>query len=222
MHLLYATDHGIDVYLVKALREAGHVVEVVDHPADAVEIAAGADYEAIILDWTSPRVEWAARFSAASCGLLLMMVAVGDEAERAAALKAGADACLARPIPFIELEARLEALARLVRRPGGDGGAVEMLGARQAVRLGGRTIALSGREFHLMEHFAAHAGEVIGLERLQQQVWGDNSEPRPELVRTYVSRLRRKLESAGAGASLRSVPGHGYVFEPAALDLARR
>jgi DNA-binding response OmpR family regulator len=56
---------------------------------------------------------------------------------------------------------------------------------------------------------------VISVDRLQERVWGATSEPRPDLVRTCISRLRRKLETAGAGAFLRIVAGHGYVFQPA-------
>jgi two-component system OmpR family response regulator len=225
MHLLYVTDRQIDAYLLKALREAGHVVEPTDQPADGVVMAATGDYQAVMLDWSAPPVDCAARFAAASGeALVLVIAAAGDDADRAKALKAGADACFIRPVPFIELEARIDALARLVRRtrPASDFAPVEMLVAERAVRVNGRTIALSGREFHLMAHLVAHTGEVTSVERLQQHVWGDASEPRPDLVRTCVSRLRRKLEAAGAGRFLRAVSGHGYSFEPRLDDAEDR
>ena len=84
--------------------------------------------------------------------------------------------------------------------------------ANQAIRLDGQIVALSIREYGVMGHLLAHAGEVVGLEQLQQHVWGDDAEPRPDLVRACLSRLRRKLEAAGEGARLRTVSGHGYVF----------
>ncbi|MDR3511535.1 MAG: response regulator transcription factor [Caulobacteraceae bacterium] len=221
MHLLYVTDQRIDAYLVRALREAGHVVEVTAEPADGVEMAGGGNYEAIVMDWAAPDARCAARFAAAASGALLVVIAAtGEEAQRVAVLNDGADACFVRPISFIELETRLEAMARLVQRarPAGDAASVELLSAERAVRINGRSVGLSGREFQLLEHLVGHAGEVIGLERLQQHVWGEASEPRPELVRTCVSRLRRKLEAAHAGALLQAVAGHGYVFrQPAAV-----
>lgn len=217
MHLLYVTDQRIDAYLVRALREAGHVVEITDEPADGVEMAGGGGYEAIVMDWSTPEARCAARFSGAAPEALVMVIApAGEDAEKVALLNAGADACFVRPLSFIELETRLEAMARLVRRGLAGAGPVELLTAERAVRINGRSVGLSGREFRLLEHLAGHAGEVIGVDRLQQHVWGEASEPRPELVRTCVSRLRRKLEAVGAGERLQAVAGHGYVFRAAA------
>jgi DNA-binding response OmpR family regulator len=218
MHLLYVTERQTDAYLIQALRESGHVVEVTDQPGDGVVMAAGGDYQAIVLDWSMPRLDCAAGFVAAAPETLVMMIAArADGPERISLLKAGVDVFIVRPFSFIELQTRLEALARLVRRARRSigGSAIELLVAERVVRINGRRIALSGREFQLLEQLVSHAGEVIGVDRLQERVWGATSEPRPDLVRTCISRLRRKLETAGAGASLRIVAGHGYVFQPA-------
>jgi len=219
MHLLYATDHRVDAYLVKALREAGHVVEQTDEPADGLVMAASGEYQAIVLDWSGPPAPCAARFAAAAAGsLVIVIAAVADEAERAAILTAGADACFTRPAAFIELEARIEALQRLVQRARPAGAApAEMLAAEQAIRLDGHTVALSRQEFRVMAHLVAHAGEVVSLERLEQHVRGEGAEPRPDLLQACLSRLRRKLRDAGAGSALRALPGHGYLFQPDAV-----
>jgi two-component system OmpR family response regulator len=219
MRLLYATDGRIDGYLVKALREAGHVVEATDEAIDAVEIARSGDYQAVILDWSAPPTDSAARIAAAVDALVLAIVPSADDAARAALLRAGADACLVRPVAFIELEARLDALARLAQRARPGREAAEMVEAEQAVRLGELTIALSRREFQVMAFLLGRTGEVIGLEQLHQQVWGEAVEPRLDLVRVCVSRLRRKLEAAGAAEVLSAVRGHGYIVRlPAALE----
>jgi DNA-binding response OmpR family regulator len=215
VRLLYVSDHRIDAYLTKALREVGHVVELTDQPSDGLAMASGGVYQAILLDWAGSPEACAARFAETSMGSLIFVItACADEAARTRILKAGADACFTRPAPFIELEARLEALIRLVRRshPAADA-SVELLAAEQAVRLNDLSIALSTREFRVMEHLVAHAGEVIGVDGLQQQIWGEEAEPRPDLVRAGLSRLRRKLEAAGAPGWLRSISGHGYLFQ---------
>jgi two-component system OmpR family response regulator len=225
MHLLYVTDARVDAYLVKALLEAGHVVEVADGPADALVMAASGDHQAIVLDWAGPPAHCAARFAAASAwALVVVIVASGDEASRAQVLQAGADACFTRPLIFIELEARLEALGRLVgrTRPANPAAAVEMVAAEQAVRLKGCLVALSQREFRVMTHLVAHAGEVVGLEQLQHQAWGDAAEPRPDLMQAALARLRRKLGTVGAASWLRAVGGHGYVFGPAPMAPEQR
>jgi len=216
MRLLYAADHPSDAYLARALKEAGHVVDAAGEPDDALAMAGEGEYEAIVLDLVGASSPWIARFSAASPASLILLIADrADHAGRSAALKAGADACFTRPAAFIELEARLAALARLVRRNQAprQGGGVTMIPAEQAMSLGGARIALSSREYRLMALLSAHSGEVIGLERLLREGWGDAAEPRPDLVRACLARIRRKLERSGAGASLRPISGHGYVFQ---------
>jgi DNA-binding response OmpR family regulator len=218
MHLLYVSDRRIDAYLVNALREAGHLVETTDAPADGVVMAQDGGYQAIVLDWSSSSpADQVAQITAMPAQAFILVIAPpGDEGERAKVLRAGADACFARPVAFIELATRLEALARLVHRTHTAAAAapIEMLPIERAVRVNDLRIALSAREFRLMGHLVEHAGEIVSLEQLHQQVWGESAEPRPDLARASLSRLRRKLESAGAGAVLRAVPGHGYVVDP--------
>ncbi len=215
MHLLYATDRSLDAYLVKALREVGHVVDAAAEPADGLAMVGGGDYGGIILDWTAAPTRWAARYAAAAPEALLIVIYVtGDEGRHADMLKSGADACFMRPLQFIEVEARLEALARLMHRKGPDqgGAAIELMASKRSVRLAGVTVLLPPHEFRLLEHLMAHPGEVIGVERLQQNAWGETSEPQPELVRAGVSRLRRRLRALSVLPMIVTVAGHGYVF----------
>ncbi len=217
MYLLYATDHHEDAYLEAALRECGHVVDTVGDPADGVAMAAQGDYEALVLDWTSPSAGWTGCFAAAGRGALLLVIgAAGDEGRRTAVLKAGADACFTRPVPFIEFEARLEALSRLVRRArsGADATGIRLTTPERTANLEGASVPLSLREFRLLEHLVAHAGEVIDMERLQQHAWGEASEPQPELVRACIARIRRKLAALSPAPLIHTVAGHGYVLRP--------
>jgi two-component system OmpR family response regulator len=152
MRVLYVSDHKIDAYLTKALREVGHIVEVTDQPSDGVTMASGGLYEAVLLDWVGPAEACAARFAEVSRGSLVFVItAYADDAARTRILQAGADACFTRPAPFSELEARLEALIRLVRRAlPAAGPCVELIAAEQSVRLNHLSIALSTREFRVM------------------------------------------------------------------------
>jgi two-component system OmpR family response regulator len=216
MHILYVADRRIDAYLVKALREAGHVAEAVHQLPDGLTVAVDGSFEAIILDWSTSPTSATVRFaSAAPRAFLVVVAASADEAARTTILQAGADACFTRPISFIELEARLAALDRLVLRvrPTIDPAALVMAPAEQAVRIKGRSLPLTSGEFRVMAHLVAHAGEVVGLDQLQQHIWGDGGEPRPDLIQARLSRLRRKLAAAGVGARLRTLSGHGYVLE---------
>jgi two-component system OmpR family response regulator len=216
VRLLYASDRRIDAYLVNALREAGHVVEATEQPADGLAMAGQSDYGAVVLDWWGPSAEGAAGFAEASESLLVV-IAAPAEGGPADTLAAGADAVFTRPASFSELEARLEALGRLVlrARPKTVTTAVEMIAAEQAIRIHGRQLVLSGRDYAVMAHLVAHAGEIVSLDQLQQQVWGDDVEPRPDLIRARLSRLRRRLAAAGLDGRLRTIAGHGYLFEGA-------
>ena len=219
MHLIYVSEGRPDSYLVKALREAGHVVETPRDPADGVALAADGGYEAVIIDGLSSAMDAVAQFAeVASSALVVVIVAAGQTGQQAGLLGAGADACFVRPVPFIELEERLKALGRLVARAraASDPATVEMAPAIQAVRLNGQEIVLSRREFRVMSVLAAHAGEVVPFDHLQQQAWGETAEPRLDLLKACLSRLRRKLDAAGAGAALKLVSGHGYLLQPPA------
>ncbi len=215
VRLLYVNDRRIDPYLVKALREAGHVVDTPEEPGDGLAMATDGDYQAIVLDWWGAPAANAARFAAVAAESLVVVIAAADGAGATGILAAGADAVFARPASFSELEARLEALERLVTRvrPQTAAAAVEMVAADRALRVNGRQLALSGRDYQVMTHLVAHAGEIVSLEQLQQHVWGDEPEPRPDLIRARLSRLRRRLAAAGLGARLRAVTGYGYLLD---------
>jgi DNA-binding response OmpR family regulator len=216
MHILYASPSGQDHYLTAALQEAGHVLEVAADPADGAAMAGQGDYQAIVLDWPRPSADWTQRFAAAGDALIIVVAGQGDEHERAEALRAGADACFLRPLAFAELEARLQALDRVVRRAAGRPGeaGVELLPAERAVRLGRAQADLSVLEFRFLQHLVQHAGERVSVSDLHRAVWGEDAEPRSDVVHACASRLRRKLASIKAAGALQAVAGHGYAFRP--------
>jgi len=222
MHILYASEGGPDAYLTAALAEAGHMVETAAEPGDGVAMAAEGGYEDILLDWRQPPVGWTARYAEAAAEALVVVVAArGDEHERVAVLHAGADACFIRPLPFAELEARLQALGRVIRRTRpapGMGSAIQLLPAERAVRLGDGQVILSVLEFRLLEHLIQHAGEVISIPTIRRHVWGEDADPRPEPVHGCASRLRKKLDAIGAATLVQAIAGHGYVFRAEAAS----
>jgi two-component system OmpR family response regulator len=208
------SDAEPDDYVLGALREAGHVVEVAADPADGSLMAAEEVYEAILLDWRRPPEDWIRRF-AVSRALLVVLAAAGDGRERARALRAGADACFVRPVAFAELEARLQALRRTARRHGGrcpDPPEIRLVAAERAVRSKDAQAILSALEFRMLEQLLARPGEVIGVRVLRRLVWGDEAEPASEPVHRCAARLRRKLASISTSDSIEAIPGHGYVF----------
>jgi two-component system OmpR family response regulator len=218
MHLLYLPDRPRDAYLIKALSEAGHVVEIVADWAEAQALAATGQYDAALLDAAHPDIARVRRIAQAAKGAAVVVLAeAATPAERTEALRAGADACFVRPLHFIELELRLEALSRRAPAPAALGG-MTLAAAERTARLGEHSLALSPQEFRLLDYLARHPGAVLPADRIQANVWGDDSDLGPDLVRTSVSRLRRRLERAFGRGFILTVRGHGYRFEPEGLE----
>jgi DNA-binding response OmpR family regulator len=221
MHILYVRDGTLDDYLLRALREAGHVVETAAEPDDGLMMAAELSFDATLLDGPIPTGERTRSFSRTGA-MVVVIAARATAAERARALRAGADACFVRPIAFAELEARLQALRRVAHRADGQGAESATRGpdfqlarARRTVGWAGAELVLSAIEFRMLEHLADHAGEVIAIPALRRAAWGDEVEPAAEPVHRCAARLRRKLATLGARVSIKAVPGHGYALRPA-------
>jgi DNA-binding response OmpR family regulator len=141
-----------------------------------------------------------------------------DEAERIAALRAGADDCVSKPPPDAELQARLEALLRRPRQ--GDLRPVvltddflEIDRVRHRVSVLGNEVALTPLEFRMLATFAENPGRVLGHGQLLELIWGDRIRERDE-VKLYVSYLRRKLGAAADVDPVETVRGVGYRYRP--------
>lgn len=212
MRLAYLAARRPDPYLVKALRDAGHLVEATDrHGLD------GGGFDALILDEPDASPDAVRQAADLAGGAFVVVVGAPlDERVRAGLLRAGADACLPRPVSLIELQARLEALARAsVRRPDDPAstGRLRLLPASRAAALGERTVRLTAKEFQVLEALVQRPGEVLTPADIVRLAWGEAADVDPALVSTYVARLRAKLERPFGIEMIRAVRGHGYRFE---------
>ena len=167
MRVLLGAVGAPDTYLAKALGVAGHVVETASDVADLILTADGEDYDAVVLE--APGLAEApipALAAAAGRGFLVLLVDAATPGEAAQALRAGADACFVRPLRFMELEARLLALARLRQAQPAAAQTLAFDPASRTVRVGGRSLALSMREYALLDHLASRAGEAGGADHI--------------------------------------------------------
>jgi two-component system OmpR family response regulator len=147
---------------------------------------------------------------------VLMLTARGGVADRIAGLDAGADDYLAKPFAFGELLARLRALLR--RAPADRPARLEVGDlvvdpATHEVRRGRRDIALTAREFAVLEFLARHPGQAITRTRLLEHVWDANYLGSTNIVDVYVGYLRRKLDEPPL---IRTIRGVGFALDPAA------
>src|SRR5256884_3353896 len=145
---------------------------------------------------------------------VLMLTALDAVDDRVGGLEVGADDYLTKPFAFDELVARLKALAR--RRPLPLAPAVHRVAdmevdfAARQVRRAGRPIALTAKEFALLELFARHHGQVIDRATITAHVWDDNHDPFANVLDVLVRRLRGKIDDGFEPKLITTVRGAGY------------
>jgi DNA-binding response OmpR family regulator len=206
--------------LAKGLREQAYAVDVAADGGDAAYQAAITDYDAVILDVMLPvqdglQVCRQIRQSGSQVPVLMLTARDGVDA-RIAGLDSGADDYLTKPFDFGELLARLRAVIRRSRRPLTPqtiavGPIAIDIRARQATR-SGRPIALTSREYALLEFLMLHAGEVVGRAAIAEHVWDSSYDPLSNVIDVYVQRLRRKLDEPGEPSVITTRRGEGYLF----------
>jgi DNA-binding response OmpR family regulator len=211
---LHATLRSPDPYLARALEQAGHVVEAAADLADLALAGADGSYDAVLIEAAAADEVPVRRIADAVGAAVLVLVVDGASAtDHARLLRAGADACFVRPVRFMELEARLLALARLGPGPGAGPQAPLADPVGHSTHLAELGVSLSKREYALLDYLLGHAGEMVAVEQILEHVWGEGGDHGPERVRTAVGRLRGKLASSADDLSIVTVRGHGYRLE---------
>lgn len=217
--LLIEDDREAAAYLLKAFREAGHVV---DHEADGesgLGLAREAGYDVMIVDRMLPRLDGLSVVGQLRAEGVrtpaLILSALGQVDDRVAGLRAGGDDYLPKPYAFTELLARAEALARR----GSPGAAettyrvadLELDRLAHTVQRAGQPILLQPREFRLLEYLMRHAGQVVTRTMLLENVWDYHFDPQTNVIDVHVSRLRSKIDRGFDKALLHTVRGAGYM-----------
>jgi two-component system response regulator PrrA len=204
--------------LARALRLAGFRTDVAEGGRDALARIAAGRPDVVVLDVSMPDLsgtEVCRRLRAGGNEVPVVMLSALDEADdRISGLQAGADDYLVKPFVTAELELRLRALLR--RRPPATGvlrvGDLVVDADTRTARRAGIELVLTRREFDLLEVLARNAGVVITRDRLLELVWGYDFDVRTNAVDTFVSYLRRKLESGGAPRLIHTVRGVGFLL----------
>jgi two-component system KDP operon response regulator KdpE len=227
--LVVEDDRALRGVLVAATEAAGYaVVAVGDGLAAARELEAGR-FDAVLLDIGLPFVDgWRilAGLEGRRVPSVIVISARGEEADKVRALDLGADDYLAKPFGSDELLARLRAVLRRARpvaepsRRVAAGDVVVDLGRRTVFRAG-EEVRLSPTERALVIELARHAGRVVDHRSLLRRVWGPEYAGERNYLRTFVQRLRLKLEADPAEPRLIvTVDREGYRFGPPATPPA--
>ena len=221
--LVIEDDRDVAGFVVKGLREAGHVAEHVDNGRDGLFLAASEPFDAIILDRMLPGGIDGLRVLETLRGQdnhtpVLFLSAMAQVDDRVRGLKAGGDDYLTKPFAFSELLARVEALARRGRNAGPETklvvGELEMDLLSRAVRRQGQKIDLQPREFRLLEYLMRHASQVVTRTMLLEGVWDYHFDPQTNVIDVHVSRLRQKIDKPFETPMIHTVRSAGYMLRP--------
>ncbi|HEU5472087.1 MAG TPA: response regulator transcription factor [Actinophytocola sp.] len=224
--LVVDDEPGVRRALQRGLTAEGMDIVVAGDGPSALEIGRTGAYDLIVLDIMLPglsgyRVLQRLRAEGVRTPVLLLSAKDG-EVDQADGLDLGADGYLVKPFSFVVLVAQVRAMLRRNAAAGADRrlrlGELVIDRASREVRFGGALIALSPREFAVLDALASRAGSVVTKDELLRTVWGDEQAATRNAVEVYVGYLRRKLELAGAGGIVRTVRGHGYLASNAGID----
>ncbi len=202
------------------LKNEHHVVEVVETGEDALDRLKFYKYDIVILDWMLPGIsglDVCKKYrELGGTTPILLLTAKKHVDEKEAGLDAGADDYLTKPFEMKELSARIRAL---MRRPVALTGSVLQVGELSLepttfkVSRSGKEINLLPKEFALLEFLMRHPNQVFSAEALLDRVWSSDSESSPETIRTYIKRLRKKIDQQGQPSMLSTVHGVGYKLD---------
>jgi two-component system OmpR family response regulator len=215
--LVVEDDPKMAALIRRGLRGEGAAADVAGKGEDALWMATASPYDAIVLDVMLPGIdgfETCRRLRADGMWAPVLMLTARDAVDdRVRGLDGGADDYLAKPFSFAELLARLRALARRgpVERPvvlGVDDLRLDPA-ARQVWR-GEQEIALSAREFALLETFMRRPGIVLTRHDLLDLAWDYDYENRSNVVDVYVRYLREKIDRPFGASTIETVRGVGY------------
>lgn len=206
--------------VAEALSQKGLICDMAGSLAEADDALAIANFDVVLLDLGLPDGDgrhWLlARRQAGFVIPVLMLTARGALDDRIGGLDAGADDYLVKPADSAEIAARLRAL---LRRPGPRAAPVIEVaslrfdtGAQRALHAG-TPLNLTRRELGLLELLMRRAGSVVRRAQIENALYSFDDEVSPNAVEAVVSRLRRRLEDAGAHNMLHTIRGVGYLLE---------
>lgn len=215
--LLVEDERSAARMIAKGLREHGHAVDVAGDGASALQQAAAVTYDVVVLDLLLPMKSGLdvcrELRSKGDVVPVLMLTALDAVDDRIVGLDAGADDYLTKPFHFGELLARVRALTRRRALPvlpqRLERGRLALNTHTQEAWVDGQLIALTAREYALLEYLCRQEGVVITREEIAEHVWDNRYDPCSNVIDVYVRRLRRKLDR-GERSFIQTRRGAGY------------
>jgi DNA-binding response OmpR family regulator len=220
MRALVVEDYApVRTAVCQGLAEHGFAVDSATNGEEGLWLATENPYDVIVLDIMLPKLDGLVvleRLRARGKRAAVLLLTARDQVEdRVRGLDLGADDYLVKPFAFAELVARVRALVRRrydQRDPVIRVADLEIDTVRRTVRRGGEAIALSAREYALLEYLAARTGELVTRTDIWEHVYDFRSDAQSNVVDVYIGYLRRKVEREGEPKLIHTRRGQGYVL----------
>ena len=209
-------DRFVREMLELGLTREGYAVRTAADGQAALELVREWDPEVIVLDVMMPKIDGITllpRLRQITQAPILMLTAKGETADKVQSLGAGADDYLVKPFVFEELIARLQAKLRrpqLIEEDVLRWHDVAINPTTREAWRGQDRLDLTQREFDLLEVFMREPRRVFSKDHLLELVWGHDFEGGPNIVETYISYLRAKIDRPENASFIRTVRGVGY------------
>jgi two-component system OmpR family response regulator len=204
--------------LVDFLETRGYATDLAGDGNEGLRLAQSAPYAVIVIDRMLPGIDGIAVIrrlrEAGTVTPALIVSALGEVDDRVRGLRAGGDDYLVKPFAFVELLARVEALARrsatVVKETVLRVGDLELDLVSRTVNRGGRAVELLPREFQVLEYLVRNEGHVVPRAMLLEHVWDLHFDPTTNIIDVYVGRVRRKVDSEQAYPLIHTIRGVGF------------
>jgi len=218
--LLVEDDKKVASFIHKGLEEEGYAVDVAADGEAGLFMGLDRVHDLIILDVMLPKkpgFQVLRELRQGSVATPVLLLTARDTVEdKVQGLDAGADDYLTKPFAFAELLARVRALLRRraeARSPTLQLADLVLDPATRSVTRGGEPIALTNREFALLEYFLRNPGRVLTRAMIADHVWDYNFDTGTNVIDVYVNYLRKKIDAGREPKLLHTVRGAGYVLK---------
>jgi len=217
--LLVEDEKNVSAFIKQGLEEDFYSVDVAEDGVEGYAMATGQTYDLVILDLMLPGMD-----GREVCRKLrekgiktpvLMLTALNSVPDKVEGLESGADDYLTKPFAFSEMLARVRALLRRSADYTGEMTFEDLrvdLMTRRVFR-GDREIALTPKEFSLLEYLLRNKARVVSRTQILENVWGYDFDPNTNVVDVHIKFLREKIDREAEQKLIHTVRGVGYVLK---------
>lgn len=221
MRILVVEDEKrLNRIISEALEDEGYSVDSCFNGLDALDYAAGADYDVIILDIMMPKMDGLEVVRRLRTGgnstPVLFLTARDSVADRVTGLESGGDYYLVKPFDFQELMAVVRVMTRKYTGNRSNVYTIADLSldaTAKTVTRAGKNIELTAKEFSLLEYMLRNKGVVLSREMIENNLWNYDYEGGTNVVDVYVGYLRKKMDTGFDKKLIHTVWGTGWVLK---------